>query len=527
MSVDLTQYLNSKKYWTGALLFLGFIVIAILNCRTIYHWPINHDVGWFLYIAGEALSGKKLYTDIIEVNPPLIVYAFVALKYFSQLTGIRDLVVFQYAVFFIALISIFLSYRILSFDIKNSNRIYIPSLCFLLLYLFTTRNGLMFGQREQLTVMLCLPYIFMTALRCRDVQFTKKISVITGVMAGLGIAMKPFFIPVWLGMEIYGVYYQSYLSLKRLEHLALLSVFIIYALCVLIFVPAYIQLAYKFMDIYRGYYATNLTVLLTDHSTIIALLVVIGNAVIPRSPELKHIRGLLSVALVMFLLAVFLQDKGWDYHWICVDVISYILFGTIMIDGSIKLDRIAGKTLFMKTTAVIIIAVSITFSLKDYYSVRKQWQAMADAPYFLFDFVGLVNKYIPHGTISSLSPTVHAVWPLINYTGIKWGSRYNNMWLIPGLFHESGVSPKTFTNRPLNTVSATEREFIHNVSEDLKVNQPGLLIVPEGAPDPGMRGFNYIAYFSRDRRFRKVFKTYKYVGDMDIYKIYVKKTGVK
>ena len=469
------------------------------------------------------MSGKKLYSDIIEVNPPLIVYAFVVLKYFAQLTGIRDLVLFQYTVFTISLISIYLTYRILSLDITKSDRFYIASLCFLLLYLFTTGNGLMFGQREHLTVMLCLPYLFMTALRCRDVRFTGKISVITGVMAGLGIAMKPFFIPAWLAIEIYAVYFQSYLSLKRPEHLSLLTVFIVYALCILIFTPDYIHIAFKYIDIYRGYYTSDFATLLTQNSTLIAVLVIIADAIIPRGPALKHIRGLLSVSLVMFLLAVFLQDKGWDYHWICVHVITCILFAVMMIDGSLKLNRITGRTLFMKTTAGLIIALSVVISVTDHYSVRKRWDAMANAPYYLSDFIGLVSKYIPHGTISSLSPTVQVVWPLINYTGIKWGSRYNNMWLIPGIFHQAGVSPKAFTYRPLNTVSRTERGFINNVIDDLEVNQPGLLIVPKLPPEPEMKGFSYIAYFSRDSRFRKIFNTYKSAGDMDVYKIYVKK----
>lgn len=47
-------------------LFLG-IVLAIL-----WNNPPNLDSSWLLYATAEWLGGKRLYVDILELNPPLI-----------------------------------------------------------------------------------------------------------------------------------------------------------------------------------------------------------------------------------------------------------------------------------------------------------------------------------------------------------------------------------------------------------------------------------------------------------------------
>ena len=36
--------------------------------------PLRDDVAWLLYVAGQWLGGQRLYVDLIEVNPPLIVW---------------------------------------------------------------------------------------------------------------------------------------------------------------------------------------------------------------------------------------------------------------------------------------------------------------------------------------------------------------------------------------------------------------------------------------------------------------------
>src|SRR5690348_9425733 len=47
---------------------LGAVLFATLGS------PLKDDVAWLLHIANQWLHGRRLYVDIVEVNPPLIVW---------------------------------------------------------------------------------------------------------------------------------------------------------------------------------------------------------------------------------------------------------------------------------------------------------------------------------------------------------------------------------------------------------------------------------------------------------------------
>src|SRR5580698_5618612 len=47
---------------------LGIVLFVML--RT----PLKDDIAWLLYVAHRWMSGRELYVDVIEVNPPLIIW---------------------------------------------------------------------------------------------------------------------------------------------------------------------------------------------------------------------------------------------------------------------------------------------------------------------------------------------------------------------------------------------------------------------------------------------------------------------
>src|SRR5271170_6082051 len=36
--------------------------------------PLKDDIAWLLYVAHRWMAGRELYIDVVEVNPPLIVW---------------------------------------------------------------------------------------------------------------------------------------------------------------------------------------------------------------------------------------------------------------------------------------------------------------------------------------------------------------------------------------------------------------------------------------------------------------------
>src|ERR1700720_1569958 len=47
---------------------LGIVLFTMLRS------PLKDDVAWLLYVARRWMAGRELYIDVVEVNPPLIVW---------------------------------------------------------------------------------------------------------------------------------------------------------------------------------------------------------------------------------------------------------------------------------------------------------------------------------------------------------------------------------------------------------------------------------------------------------------------
>src|SRR3954467_2860204 len=47
---------------------LGFVMFIALRS------PLKDDIAWLLYVARRWMAGRELYVDVVEVNPPLIVW---------------------------------------------------------------------------------------------------------------------------------------------------------------------------------------------------------------------------------------------------------------------------------------------------------------------------------------------------------------------------------------------------------------------------------------------------------------------
>ena len=53
---------------TLLLAVLGIVLFTMLRS------PLKDDIAWLLYVARRWLAGRELYVDVVEVNPPLIVW---------------------------------------------------------------------------------------------------------------------------------------------------------------------------------------------------------------------------------------------------------------------------------------------------------------------------------------------------------------------------------------------------------------------------------------------------------------------
>src|ERR1700735_4406247 len=55
-----------------SLLLLASVLGAVLFIAL--RSPLKDDIAWLLYVARRWMAGRELYIDVVEVNPPLIVW---------------------------------------------------------------------------------------------------------------------------------------------------------------------------------------------------------------------------------------------------------------------------------------------------------------------------------------------------------------------------------------------------------------------------------------------------------------------
>src|SRR5690606_30677499 len=78
--------------WLLALLFASAGVVPPLLGRVI------PDTAFLLYAAERLLDGARLYVDLVEVNPPLVVWLNLPLVILARVLGVSPVPVYQIAV---------------------------------------------------------------------------------------------------------------------------------------------------------------------------------------------------------------------------------------------------------------------------------------------------------------------------------------------------------------------------------------------------------------------------------------------
>jgi hypothetical protein len=86
-----------SREWSWLVLAVsgGLVALALV---AEFRRPLNPDVAWYLNSAERVLGGERLYTDILEINPPLIVWLSVPIAWLSRTLAIADAAIFRGAV---------------------------------------------------------------------------------------------------------------------------------------------------------------------------------------------------------------------------------------------------------------------------------------------------------------------------------------------------------------------------------------------------------------------------------------------
>ena len=179
---------------SAAVAILSAVGVAVVSSSL-----LNDDTAWYLHMAGVWLDGGRLYRDVIDTNPPLIVFLTAIPIGISRLLDVAGTVTFKTFIFALAGGSVALSAAAIWRAWTDAwDRLLILST---LVFSFLLLVGSDFGQREHVAVVLVAPYVFGACAWLAGRPLPSWADRAAAIAAGLGFALKPYFMAGWLAVE--------------------------------------------------------------------------------------------------------------------------------------------------------------------------------------------------------------------------------------------------------------------------------------------------------------------------------------
>ena len=495
-----------------------------LGCAAEFATFARPDMAFLLYAAGRVLDGARLYVDVVEINPPLIVALNLPAVLLARALGVSDIAVLRLMSSAALLVSLAFSAWGLRLAL-GADRAGLRLLILLLAFALFLAPGNDFGQREHLLVALALPYVFLAVARADGRPAAAGPAFVAGLLAGIGLALKPHFLLVWVAVEGYAAWR---LRASRPSHDAMGAVafLILYVTGVALFTPEYFRMILLLGPAYGAFgYDSFLHVLVTAPATTECYLAALTCAALYRRARHPALWVIVLIGLVASFVAGAAQQKGWTYHFYPPKVFALLLLGLAVLDVRRpflrSVQRIYAAVAFgvLGTSVVWALAAGIG-RVAHQDAIRERRRAQLD------QLVAAVQRHVPRaGSLYIFSHSIESSFPLVNYSGVRLASRFPHLWIVPAAYQEQLYRKAALRFHGRDAMGPAERYLNDAVYEDLARYRPEVLMVLRHARDlqeNALRRLDYLGYFGRDARIADLLKQYRFAEEVGEYRLYAR-----
>lgn len=488
--------------------------------------PHNHDAAALLQFAERWLAGERLYVDLVDVNPPLIIVMSLLPALLGRLLSMPATTVLVLCTLAYVAVCTVCALRATGPLRRIAEEPYRLLLAPLLLYLTIVHPGFEFSQRENLMVASTIPYLLLARARLLGPIPSPFLSVVIALLAGIGFAIKPHFVIVPVLVEAWLLWRRGWrTSLADLVPWTIAALFVAYAAGVVILLPEYLGsvvplVRAQYLDLGVGS-AGHFKVLFASGLTPTLLLFV----------PLAAITGLLSreplarlFALAAFGAIVFavVQAKGWSYQVMPAECFVIGLGGVLVCEAIERLSDGAG----VATRRLIMLAAIGGFLMGCYYLAGMSRTVFARKLGFEQSQAGqLMRRFETHAPgqpVLVLTPGLYPQFPALNYTGSIQAMRFMNLWLLQSVY--TRCLPDGQRYRDPARMPEAERVVFQAIADDLLRYRPPLVVIDKspGIPWCGSE-FDILEYFLRNPAFAGEWAQYRFLEEFDRYRIFIRR----
>jgi hypothetical protein len=501
-------------------ILFGFCAAAlsVLCIWQVFTLPINGDVGWFLNCSERVAAGAKLYVDIIDMNPPAVHYYGLPAVWIAKLFSVFDVPVFIASVLCLIAVSLWLSYRAL----RDALRIGEPlrQICLLgLVYLelmtpLTFVHFSSFAQREHLFIVCVIPYVLHAIARAQGLSRPRGDAIAVGLLAGAGFLTKPHMLAVWIAIEAYLLIRLGWAKAARTpENLAIAGASLAEGLWIVFVTPRYFYVTRLTWEAYGGYNQPFSEILHRQAlHFILAGIVSLAACFLLRDSRLRNAVVILLLGMAASLWIAVAQGKGFPYHYMALKAFYTLLAGLVLFAAGEKLlsELRLGPSALLRVSMVAILAL---------LGIAAHSLAMLDKelPEGGAALLPVLKKLAVAKPVIVFSNSVWAGFPVVNYSGALWASRFSCSWYMPALAGLGSFSDP-------RAVKAVERVFLDSWADEIDKGRPELLIFSDGKESANFnhRKLDYIQYLSQDLRLKNLLGRYRFLqraGDYQVFEL--------
>ncbi len=499
--------------------WVGVAIICLVLAGLVvaeFQRPLNSDSAWLLHLAGRVARGDRLYHDLVEINPPLVVWLQVPIVFLSDRLGLDPAAGFRIAVLAWIGFCLTLSDQILrSATSRTRDRLWILLATGLVVVGWTRAH---FGEREHIALVALLPYLYATGAVAQGRLLRPALRVATGSVAALGFTLKPHFLLVWVACLLYTAWKRrSDRWTFGTENRIVLGFALLYGLAISVAVPEYLSLVGRLASTYGAFARRSPTSLVLESAeALCALAALFAYAIVRRSVRTVELGDVLALATGAFLVGVLLQGKGFSYHYYPVSGSTLILAAVALTGREGFRGRAAERVSVLALSVLLLLAAvsGIGWSLIQLWREEPQYlrqRQMAD----------YIRAHAADGSVLRLGYEDN--FPMIDQAGGRWAMRFPNLWCVQAAYARELASSPELEYRPPAQMGIAERWCFDAVVNDFVRLRPSLLMIIRPHP-PGVAGvvtrLDYLKYFSQDPRFLAELRTYYYAGMAQGYAVF-------
>jgi hypothetical protein len=480
---------------------LGVVLVATVALRSVEPETMNHDVGWILDVAGRILDGAAYPSDWVDVNPPGVFWLHVPAVALARAIGSPPFLVFGLLVLAAAFAAVAASVRLGAqhFAPLRGECGWLTGAA--LATVVTLGPGYAYGQREHLFSIAALPYLTAAAIRLERGTLSRRACIAIGAAAGIGFAIKPFFLLAWLAVEGLLVRRLGRDAPMRLESIALFSVLAVYSVSLLAFAPEYFGVITEAAALGLDRYDMPVSWLFWNRAVGVGIAAACAFAVW-RPPE-RALHGVLLTAAAALWAGAAAQRRGWNYHFLPLELAASC--SLVFLAMSVLVSSRPAESVWRPRTLAIgwLVVLAGSATAAAIPLVREPSPRAA----FLARLAEAVREGSAGRPVLSLSTAVWPTYPVLNAIGVASTSRYSCLWQLPA-FEFAASRPRD-----------AEARFLDAFFEDLSRRPPALIVVDRSRVKQGFasREFDLLAYFGRDPRMAPVLAEFGVWRDVGPY----------